>query len=460
MFLRLRPSTVHSILLVIILIIPRQFGLLAMNCDIRNRYQTKSKFWRIYSVIVAIAFTVLYPISIAKTLPEMHISKGIIASLDKSYHITMYVFCVYTYYHMITHSEIQINHYNSGFRSYERCQELSQYKADEREALQRFIFRLFYSYFGYFTLNYLKAIRDGETIKSISSIHKIFGFMPDLIMESIMIRLNYAILMQIICLKHLNQGFENCVNTINSSIGRAPAERHIICCRVNERFDEIAAYHQFIYEKTRVTEQTASTLFIFSILKSIFHLTVTVREKASPYIFYHYRKSRAFALQILFLFDHIHKPPDGRPNHFDVIYNIFRCGFYFLDLVFIFYPCNALKREYLRAGLIIHKGFLSRITQQFERSVRFLSIQRMIPYNCDINLLFQVEIISIRFLNQKTSVNAGGIFELDNALFTLVGIDCFIFFLENLLTIINQLFSLGDAYFFGFDCFWHSGPIG
>lgn len=273
-------SIIHTILHFIILIIPRFFGLLALSCNIWQHSLKKSTFWYSYAIIFAIFFTIFYPISILSIFFNSNLpSYGIIAYLDKIYHISIYIFSLYTFFYYISFSDTLIYHHNSGFQCYKRCIQLNHDKhINENKLLFPFIFRIIYSYIGYFTLNYTKHLQDSASTASIPLFYKLIECLPDLLMECIMIRLQYVIVMQIICLKYLNRAFLNCIDELNAVPRRKPAKLNIVCCCLNDRFNEIVKNYIFVYNKCRATEKYASNLVVFSILKTSFHLTIRVSK--------------------------------------------------------------------------------------------------------------------------------------------------------------------------------------
>lgn len=271
-------TRIISLLYVVVLIAPRQLGLLAMNCDVKTRKMSKSKFWLIYSIICGCIFTVSYPFAITVILTKTNAlyESNLFVFIEISNHVAMYLFTVAIYIRILFSSTKHMEYNNLAFSMLEECKALVNDKR-EFEYIIPFAFRVIYLYFGYAILNAINLNKHTDALNDVSIFYKFLYFVPDLVMANTMLRVHTTIAMQIICCKRINQGFSDCMIRMKKAlIVTSPAERMRIYLTSGRKFDKITETHAKLYKVTRGTEELTSNLMIFSILKAFAHLSSMV----------------------------------------------------------------------------------------------------------------------------------------------------------------------------------------
>ncbi|XP_031636516.1 gustatory receptor for bitter taste 93a [Contarinia nasturtii] len=189
-------------------------------------------------------------------------------------------------------------------------------------------------------------------------------------MANTVIRLQTTFVIQIISCERINQALSECINNVNKAYNIvSPKVRFRIFPDTSERFDTLTKLHAKVYKLTRYCEEISSNLTIFSILKTFAHLSST----------------------LFLLIDHMNS--NEKQDMDFIITSGVRCFFNILDMIFIFFPVNTLKRELHKVGKIIYRGSLNKLPLGLQRSI---------------------EMFSIYLLHQKKGFMVGGIFELDN----------------------------------------------
>lgn len=257
-------------------LLPRQFGLLAMNSNIRTHHSTSSKFWLIYSITIAVLFAIFYPISVSQILPKSKKLAGIKGLIDIGYHSTVYAFSLFIYSRSIFQPTFLVNYYNSGIQLVKKCKRLNLVDINTKGLFTRFFIHVTYTFFGYTFLNLVTYLRHVHELGAVPLFYHILPFIPDFVIGSTMIRLHATVLYQTICVKRINLAFSNCIDNVNASIRQFPAQRCWTHMRENDRLDQIIAHFALVYKKSRIMEQMASSLIIFSILKASFLQVVMV----------------------------------------------------------------------------------------------------------------------------------------------------------------------------------------
>lgn len=272
-------TRIISIVYIVVILAPRQFGLLAVTCDIRTRRMYKSTFWLIYSIMCGCIFIVTYPFAIAAILSKIDsLNVGnVFTFIEISNYIAMYLFAVAIYVRIVFSSTKHMNYNNLAFSMYDDCKALCCKDNREFEYIVPFAIRLIYLYFGYATLNAITLYRNSESLSTVPVIYKLLFFVPDIVMANTIIRTHTTIALQIICCKRINQAFSECIEMANKAHHMpSPLERLKNGFIATQTFDRITECHAKLYKVTRGTEELTSNLMIFAILKAFAHLSSMV----------------------------------------------------------------------------------------------------------------------------------------------------------------------------------------
>lgn len=271
-------ARIISVLYVIVLLLPRQLGLLAANCNVHTRLMSKSTFWKIYSIICGCIFSIVYPFAIKGILSKTNaLSKsGLFAYIEITNYVAMYLFTVAIYIRIVFSSTKHINYNNRAFSVLNECKLLCNDLKDFEYVLP-FVIRVIYLYFGYAILNAINLSDHSEDLSAVPIYYKFLFFVPDLVMASTTIRVHTSIAMQVICCKRINEALSECLARVRKARNvTSPNERMRIYCRECQTFDKITDSHAKLYAVTRGTEELTSNLMIFSILKAFAHLSSMV----------------------------------------------------------------------------------------------------------------------------------------------------------------------------------------
>lgn len=272
-------TRIISLLYIMVLLAPRQFGLLGVSCDTRTRRMYKSNFWLIYSIMCGCMFTVTYPFAIAAIYPKIDtLNEGnVFTFIEITNYIAMYLFTVAIYVRIGFSSTKHMNYNNLAFSMYDDCKALCSKDNREFEYIVPFVIRLIYLYFGYATLNAFTLYRNSESLSTVPVFYKLLFFLPDIVMANTMIRTHTTIALQIICCKRINQSFSECMEMAKKVHQiPSPLQRLKNGFIATQTFDRITECHAKLYKVTRGTEELTSNLMIFAILKAFAHLSSMV----------------------------------------------------------------------------------------------------------------------------------------------------------------------------------------
>lgn len=294
-------TRIISMVYILVFVVPRQFGLLAVNCDIRERRMYKSIFWLMYAIICGCSFTVAYPFAITTILSKMQtLHEGnVFVFIEISNYVAMYIFTVAIYTLIMFYTPQHMSYNNLAFSLLADCKALVIDKR-EYEFIIPFSIRMIYLYFGYAALNAITIYQNSDNLNEVSIIYKCLYFLPDIVMASTMIRFHTSIALQAISCKRVNQAFFECTNMAKKIYSMStPLERLRMGSKVTQTFDKITECHAKLYSVTRGTESLTSLLMIFAILKAFVHLSSMV-----CFIFYRFFIviSLSFLYTILALF--------------------------------------------------------------------------------------------------------------------------------------------------------------
>lgn len=260
------------------LLVPRQFGLLAMHCDFRTSHISKSNFWLIYSIIFACIFSVSYPFAIMMIWEKTNtLSDGsLIAFIEISNHIAMYLVTVAIYIRITCTATHHMNYTNFVYATFNECRTLCNDRR-ELEYVFSLIIRTTYLYFGYGFLNARKLYQHSDVLNTIPILYKFVYFLPDLVMGNTLLRIHTTFAIQTMSCERINEALSECIdNMIKANRITSTSERLRIYSESSRTFDKLTELHAKIYKITRGTEELTSNLMIFSISKTFAHLSSTV----------------------------------------------------------------------------------------------------------------------------------------------------------------------------------------
>lgn len=273
-------NTLRSVLFILVLLVPRQLGLLAVRSNVKARQMSRSQFWLVYSILCGCIFSITYPLAIHSILTNNKLlsenqNHFVIEMVN---HVTMYLFSV-TIYIRITISHVKhINYNNLAFKTSDECKAFCR---DNRENafILPFVIRVIYSYSGYITLNVITLTQISENLRTLSILNIFIYCIPDLIMTSTMIRVGTAISLQILSCQRINKAFTECMNVAKKSLTKSPVERSKLNFCAMHKFNKITEYHTKIYDLTQETKDLTSSLVISSVLKTFVNVLLLVRNQ-------------------------------------------------------------------------------------------------------------------------------------------------------------------------------------
>lgn len=259
------------------MLLPRNWGLLPANCNVRLRQISVSKIWLIYSILCGISFAIIYPLAILAISPKTKtMAQGdIFVFIEITNHTAMYLFSVAVFCRIIIFAKTHIDYTNAAFSIFDKCKLLCN---DNREIafIVPFVIRILYLYFGYAALNAIKLMQNSENLETVPFVYKYTYFIPDIIMANTMMRFHTTISLQIVCCNRINEALVECMEIMKKSNAKSANELAKIQFDVNQRFDHITECHQQLHAVTRGTEPLAANLLIFYILKAFAHLSSMV----------------------------------------------------------------------------------------------------------------------------------------------------------------------------------------
>lgn len=254
MFNRLRISIgLKDIVFIMVMLIPRQFGLMAVTVNVKSRRLTRSRFWQVYSVLCICIFVIIYPLAMHKILLNQKIlsDKNIYPIVKATTHVAVYFFSVNIYVQTLFGNSGDIKYINLTFQLLEKCKKLHpNYTTDM--AILVFINRVFYSYLGYIILN---VVTSGAFMQAIPILYIFIYFVPDIISALTLIRIASTIALLDLSCQLINQAFTNCIKMEDN-----------FSKKIGAKLTQIAEYHYKVYELMRCVEKLATNLVIFSIL--------------------------------------------------------------------------------------------------------------------------------------------------------------------------------------------------
>lgn len=274
-------NNLRAILFVIILILPRQFGLLAARSDLKTQQLYHSFYWRIYSILCILVFAITYPIAIWSILSIKDVTpeNKVHLVIEIINHIAMYLFSMLIYIRALFTIALHMDYSNSSFKILNECKALC---ADNRETAHIFplAIRVIFSFAGYVVLNAIALMENGENLQKTPIFYVFIYFIPDYVAASTLVRVATSISMQVISCERIGQAFSECMSTVRKSFKKSTLQRLRIDAQANQRFDRITECHSNVYELTRRIEKLTSNLVICSIMKIFIHIATMVIKYA------------------------------------------------------------------------------------------------------------------------------------------------------------------------------------
>lgn len=272
MFNRIRAAIDLKIFLfIMVMLIPRQFGLLAVKANVKGRRLARSRLWQLYSILCIGCFVIVYPLAMREILLNQKIlsEKDIYHTVEAITHVAVYFFSVFIYVLTLSWNSCDIKYTNLMFELLEKCRILCP---TENSSILGFITRVFYSYFGYIILNIITSV---AMMQSVPFCYIFIYFLPDIISAVTLVRIASMIaLLDLSCFR-ISQAFTKCMKTeYNSS-------KKIASVRMGSKFIQIAEYHYKVYELTRNIEKLTTNLVIFSILNIFVQIVSMVNIRYS-----------------------------------------------------------------------------------------------------------------------------------------------------------------------------------
>lgn len=261
-----------GILFIIVMVIPRQFGLLAANCNIQTRQLSNSKMWLAYSIFCGCFFTIIYPLSIQAISLK---TNGIFTFIEITNHSAMYFFVLVAFIRITIFSTNHANYSNLGFATFDKCKTI--YPDDrEKSFIVPLTVRVIYLYLGYAVSNAISLMQQSENLETVPFLYKLIYFTPDLMMACSMLRFHTTVAMQIICCTRINQALFECMDRVQRCYIKNPSKRLRFFCKEYQTFNQITKCYTQLYELSRKTEKLVSLLMSFYILKAFAHMSSMV----------------------------------------------------------------------------------------------------------------------------------------------------------------------------------------
>lgn len=251
---------IKSVVFVMVLLLPRQLGLLAVQANVKTQRLARSKFWKFYSILCIVSFAIVYPLAIHTILSNKKmLSEKSTLLVETATQIALYFFSVATYVQTLSSNSSHIKYNNLSFEMLEKCKKLCPNNNRETSYTLRFIIRVFYSYFGYIILNIIISY---EIMQTVSFAYICIYFMPDIISVVTLIRIATMIAILDFSFHQISCAFTKCMKIAKKS------PKTILHLKMSSHatFIQIAEYHYKVYELTREIEKLTGNLVIFSIL--------------------------------------------------------------------------------------------------------------------------------------------------------------------------------------------------
>lgn len=275
--LKITSESLRSFLFISVLLIPRQFGLFAANCDFRTRLVSKSLFWYMYSILFGCIFSISYPLAIYSMISNRKIpaDSKVYIIVETINYAAMYLFAVIIYIRVIFSVTQFTNCNNLAFTTLDQCRALCK---DDRSIFYVVPLAL-YRYLIYTALNAIALTLFSEDLKTVSFFYKFIYFIPDIVMANTMVRIQTVISVQIISCQRVNQAFSECLIMVKKSSRKSQVERHKISYQAKRNFEKITECHTKIYDVTKITSELTANLIILTILKAFVHISSMVNTK-------------------------------------------------------------------------------------------------------------------------------------------------------------------------------------
>lgn len=256
----------------------RFIGVVPVSTDRQTFTVSKSKFWRLISVLIGGTFIVCYPIVLRDIFAERRVQiSGVWLITEVIQYTTTYLLTAYIYISNVFNLDAAVAYINDLYYYlyvYERRLEAT---AGERNPyIYQFVFRTIYSYFGFIYSNYIRL----EHIYGRTTETRLFitiYYLPDIVIASAAIRFMSSIMIQLKYYRRLNGMARAAVEAANATSFRIPrCEREKIYCEISDRIDWLCDHHSRLQCIARDTDRLLSKMLILSIVYAFANLVSCV----------------------------------------------------------------------------------------------------------------------------------------------------------------------------------------
>lgn len=269
------PHLIISFCSFVNLCLGRFVGAVPLSIDLQTLTASKSKFWQFSSVLIAGTFIFCYPIVIRDIFAERRLkTSGSWLITEIIQYTSTYLLTAYIYFVNLFYLDEIIGYINGGFHYSYRYEHRLLPTADEWNALLlQFVFRGFYSYFGFVFSNYIRLtyIYDRST-----DIRTIIYYLPDIVITSTAIRFMTTIMIQLTFTRRLNEIARVNMQRANTTSGRTRYEREKIACEISDQIDWLCDHHCRMQNIARATERLLSKILILSTVYAFANLVSCV----------------------------------------------------------------------------------------------------------------------------------------------------------------------------------------
>lgn len=273
-----KPNFILITLFFINFLIPRFFGLIPLRQNTKSLCLEKSRLWLVFCIFTASAFIFFYPSSLQQITSHSSVDTTSVSQyVEKMHFMATYVLAVAIYARQVFYSEEMMHFINDGIRIYFLCEPIVHADVGVREFMIPYIFRAFYSYLGYASMNYFSFVFIYKNAKNMRLLYKVLFFIPDFVVTSCCIRFHSTILMLTISFRRLNAAFRECIIRIHDpnavltlNLANATSDD------ISDQFHAVVDLHQELFRMSKEVEKQLSNTILFSICNSFMNLTSTV----------------------------------------------------------------------------------------------------------------------------------------------------------------------------------------
>lgn len=262
-------------------LVPRCLGLLPFRYDSEAEQYTLSRKWLTVCNISGLLFIGITPFAFIeinknRSFRTLRAEEGFGRIMVFSHFAILYGLSVCIYIRQMWFSKHQMCLMNRCMWFYRQCETLSFKKTDVNRFIYSFIFRGFFSYFGYALLNYYAMMNYFNDLSHVSLIYRIYHFVPNFLITTNAIHFHWRMISLTICGRCFNRALSTCIESINKVQSAPTADFERICATAIERFEYLMSYHAEWYEIGRMMEKETSLLMVFTVANSFYNITETV----------------------------------------------------------------------------------------------------------------------------------------------------------------------------------------